>query len=65
MFSKFVKNTIGALEITTAAVLNTTACLLITRLAITVSGDQKWTNVVLPGNEARNLMRHRPKLQMI
>jgi hypothetical protein len=49
-----IKNTIGALEITTAAVLNTTDCMLITRLTITMSGDPKWTNVVLPGINPRN-----------
>jgi hypothetical protein len=36
-----VKITIGALEITTTAVLNTTACMLIARLAITMSEDPK------------------------
>jgi hypothetical protein len=60
-----IKNTIGALEITTAAVLNTTECMLITRLAITMSGDTKWMNIVLPGIKARNLTRHRLNLQMI
>jgi hypothetical protein len=60
-----VNNTIGALEITTAAVLNTTECMLIARLAITMSGDPKGTNVVLPGIKARNPIRHRLNLQMI
>jgi hypothetical protein len=60
-----VKNTIGALEITTAVVLNTTECMLIIRLVTTMSGDPKWTNVTLPGIKARNLTRHRLNLQMI
>ncbi len=34
------------------AVLNTMACMLITRLALTMSGDPKWMNVVLSGIEA-------------
>jgi hypothetical protein len=60
-----VKITIGELEITTTVVLNTTACMLIARLAITLSEDPKWTNVVLPGIKARNPTRHQLNLQMI
>jgi hypothetical protein len=63
--STMEKNTIGALEITTAAVLNTMECMLITRLAITMSGDPKWMKVILPGIKARNLTRHPLNLQMI
>jgi hypothetical protein len=59
------KNKIGALEIITAVVLNTTGCMLITRLAITMRGDPKWMNIVLPGIETRNLTRHHLCFQMI
>jgi hypothetical protein len=43
------KNTISALEIITAVVLNTMGGMLITRLAITMCGDPKWMNGVLLG----------------
>jgi hypothetical protein len=59
------KNTIGALEIITAVVLNTMGFILITRLAITMRGDPKWMNIVLPGIKIRNLTRHHLTPQMI
>jgi hypothetical protein len=56
--STIEKNTIVALDIITAVVLNTTGCMLITRLAIRMRGDPKWMNIVLPGIKTRNPSRH-------
>jgi len=59
------KNTIGALEIIIAVALNTTGCMLITRLAIMMRGDPKWMYVVLPVIKTRNPTRHHLSFQMI
>jgi hypothetical protein len=59
------KNFIGAMEIITVVVLNTTGCMVITRLSITMRGDPKWMNVILPGIKTRNPIRHHLTLQMI
>jgi hypothetical protein len=58
-------NTIGALKIITAVVINTKECMPITRLVIMMSGGPTRMNVILPGIKARNLMRHQLSLQII
>jgi hypothetical protein len=63
--STMEKNTIGAVEIITAVVLNTMGFMLIIRLVITMRGDPKWMNIVLPGIKTRSPTRHYLTLQMI
>jgi hypothetical protein len=48
-----VENTIGALEVTTMAEFNTMECMLITRLAITMSVDPKIDEHCTSRNKAK------------